>query len=130
MGSFTFKVLLLLPLLLLSWESFVNIYYWHFDFSFVLQVSLLLLWSFTVWWVLKTRQMPAPVVASAFVIMYLALVVDSMSPGIGTYFDNIIWAGAYAYLLRSYYMEWARGGVSGGDERGEDIVYVSSDIHR
>jgi hypothetical protein len=116
MGDFTFKLLLYLPGLLLLWESFVNIYYWYFNFSFVLQVSLLLLWGVTVRWVLKTRQMPAPVVASAFVVMYLSLVVDGINPTLRTYLDNALWAGAYAYLLRAYHLKSGREQVQGRDK--------------
>lgn len=113
-----FKLLLSLPLLLLLWESFANIYYWYFDFSFALQVSLLLLWSVIIWWVIKTKEMPLPIVASAFVVVYLSFVVGSIDLSLRTYLENALWAGAYTYLLRSYYMKWAKdNALAGGDKQ-------------
>ncbi len=102
--NFTFKLLLSLPLLLLLWETFVNIYYWYFDFSFVVQVLLLLLWSVEVWWILENGTMPLPVfLVSAFVVIYLGFAVDN-PPKLSTYFSDALWAALYTYLLRRYYL--------------------------
>ncbi|NJF25574.1 hypothetical protein [Thermococcus sp. Bubb.Bath] len=104
MSNFIFKLLLSLPLLLLLWETFVNIYYWYFNFSFIIKVLLLLLWSVEVWWVLKAKNMPLPVLASAFVIIYIGFVIDKPLE-FKSYASNILWATLYTYLLREYYLK-------------------------
>ena len=103
MDNFTFKLLLLLPLYVLLGEVLIHIYCKYFDFSFVVQVLLLLLWSVEVWWVLKTGDMPLPVLVSAFVVFYLAYVVDS-PPNLRVYVGNALWIALYTYLLRRYYL--------------------------
>ncbi len=103
MGNFTFKVLLLLPLYVLLGEILIHIYCGCFDFSFVVQVLLLLLWSMEVWWVLKTREMPLPVLASAFVVFYLAYIIDD-PPSFRVYV-SALWTALYPYLLREYYLK-------------------------
>lgn len=101
--NFTFKLLLSLPLLLLLWDTFVNVYYWYFDFSFVVQISLLLLWSVEVLWILKNGTMPVPVLlTSAFVVIYLGFTVDN-PPKLSAYLSDALWAVLYTYLLGSVY---------------------------
>jgi hypothetical protein len=108
MSDFTLKLLLTLPLAMLLIEALLNAYCWSYcgvlSQSLFIQIFLLLLWSITVRWVLKTRRMPAPVAAFAFIVMYTSLVIDSTDPRLRTYLDNTLWAGAYAYLLRSHYI--------------------------
>ena len=109
MDNFIFKLLLSLPLLLLLWDTFVNIYYWYFDFSFVVQVSLLLLWSVEVWWILKNGTLPLPVlVVSAFVVIYLGFAVDN-PPKLRAYLSDALWAALYTYLLVGYYRKSLKG---------------------
>jgi len=103
MSNFTFKLLLSLPLLLLLWETFVNIYYMYFDFSFIVQVLLVLLWSVEMWWVLKTGDMPLPVIVTAFVVTYIGFIVDSPLR-LRVYVGNALWAVLYTYLLRGYHL--------------------------
>jgi len=79
MGNITFKVLLVLPLYLLSMEALIHIYAQSFDFSFVVILLMLLPWSVEVWWIFKngSEAMPLPVLlVSAFVAFYLSYVVD------------------------------------------------------
>ncbi len=115
--NFTFKLLLLLPLLLLLWDTFVNVYYRYFDFSFVVQVLLFLLWGVEVWWVLKTRNMPLPVLVSAFVVIYLGFVIDKPLE-FKSYVSNILWAALYTYLLRAYYLKSLKENTDGTREAG------------
>ncbi|WP_297437444.1 hypothetical protein [Thermococcus sp.] len=123
MDNFVFKVLLSLPLLLLLWDALVNIYYWYFDFSFVVQVSLLLLWGVEVWWVLKNSTIPLPVlIVSAFVVVYIAFVVDN-PPKLNAYFSDALWAVLYTYLLGNYYQKSLKGNASSmGEVRLSDGV--------
>jgi len=108
MGDFTFKLLLSLPLLLLLWDTSVNVYYWYFDFSFVLQVSLLLLWGVEMWWVLKTGNMSLPVfLVSAFVVIYLGFAVDN-PPKLSDYLSDVLWAALYTCLLGEYYLKLSK----------------------
>lgn len=103
MDNFVFKLLLSLPLLLLLWDTFVNVYYWYFDFSFVVQVSLLLLWGVEAWWVIKNGTMPLPVLlVSAFVVIYLGFVVDN-PPKLRAYLSDALWAVFYTYFFGEYY---------------------------
>jgi len=103
MNDFTFKLLLSIPLYILLAEVLIHIYYLYFDFSFVVQLSLLLLWSVEVWWVLKKGIMPLPVLlASAFVVFYLGLVVDSPLK-LSVYVNNALWAILYTYVLGDCY---------------------------
>ena len=114
--DFTFKLLLSLPILLLLWDIFVNIYYWYFDFSFVVQVSLLLLWGVEGWWITKNGTMPFPVLlVSAFVVIYLGFAVDN-PPKLGAYLSDALWAVLYTYLLGNYYQKSLRGNASSTGE--------------
>ena len=106
--NFTFKLLLSLPLLLLLWDTFVNIYYWYFDFSFVVQISLLLLWSMEMWWLFKNGTVPPPVLlTSAFVVIYLGFAVDN-PPKLGAYLSDALWALLYTYVLGDCYKKLSK----------------------
>ena len=103
--NFTFKLLLSLPLLLLLWDTFINVYYWYFDFSFVVQISLLLLWGVEVWWLLKNGVMPLQVIlTSAFVVIYLGFAVDN-PPKLSAYLSDALWALLYTYVLGDCYQK-------------------------
>ena len=116
MGNFTFKILLLLPLYVLLGEILIHLYYKYFDFSFVVQVLLFLLWGVEVWWVLKTKKLPIPVLVSGFVVFYLAYIIDS-SPSSKTYL-GALWTVLYPYLLREYYLKSLNDDTAGTHEAG------------
>ena len=102
--NFTFKLILSLPLLLLLWHTFVNVYYWCFDLSFVIQVSLALLWGVEVWWILKNGTMPLSVfLVSAFIVIYLGFAVDN-PPKLSAYLSDVLWAMLYTYVLKEEYL--------------------------
>ena len=102
--NFTFKLVMSLPLLLLLWDTFVNVYYWYFDLSFVVQVSLFLLWGVEVWWILENGTIPLPVfLVSAFVVIYLGFAVDN-PPKISAYVSDALWALLYTYAVREGYL--------------------------
>ncbi|AHL23453.1 hypothetical protein [Thermococcus nautili] len=106
MGNLTFKVLLLLPLYLLSMEALIHIYAQSFDFSFVVILLMLLLWSVEVWWIFKngSEAMPLSVLlVSAFVAFYLSYVVDKPLK-LSVYGKNALWAFLYAYAIRDGYL--------------------------
>jgi len=116
MNNFVFKVLLSLPLYILLGEVLIHVYYLYFDFSFVVQVSLLLLWGVEVWWILKNGTLPLPVlVVSAFVVFYLGLAVDSPIK-LSVYVDNALWAVLYAYILVGYYRKSLKGNTASTEE--------------
>ena len=106
MGNITFKVLLVLPLYLLSMEALLHIYAPSFDFSFVVIVLMLLLWSVEVWWIFEngSEAMPLPVLlVSAFAVIYLSFVVDEPLK-LSVYGKNALWAFLYAYAIRNGYL--------------------------
>ncbi|WP_456367208.1 hypothetical protein [Thermococcus sp.] len=101
--NFMFTILLLLPLALLLFEALLNAYCWSYcgilKPSLFIQLSLALLWSVEVWWVLSTKKLPTPVLVSSFFVFYLAYVVDN-PPKLSTYLSNILWAMLYTYALK------------------------------
>ena len=107
MGNITFKVLLVLPLYLLSMEALIHIYAQSFDFSFVVILLMLLLWSVEVWWIFKngSEAMPLPVLlVSAFVAFYLSYVFDKPLT-LSVYGKNALWAFLYTCILREEYLK-------------------------
>ena len=116
--NFTFKLLLSLPLLLLLWDTFVNVYYWYFDFSFVVQVSLFLLWSVEVWWILKNGTMSLPVfLVSAFIVIYLGFAVGN-PPKLSAYLSDALWAVIYTYVLKEEYLRSLKENITSTHEAG------------
>jgi hypothetical protein len=94
-------------------EVLIHVYYLYFDFSFVVQVSLLLLWGVEVWWILKNGTLPLPVlVVSAFVVIYLGFAVDN-PPKLRAYLSDALWAALYTYLLVGYYRKSLKGNTPG-----------------
>ena len=118
MGNITFKVLLVLPLYLLSMGALIHIYAQSFDFSFVVILLMLLLWSVEVWWIFKngSATMPLPVLlVSAFSVIYISFVVDEPLK-LSVYGKNTLWALLYTYAVRVGYLRSLEDNISSTQE--------------